>query len=53
MTCKNVLSLRQSHVHDEDEFECVVEREPVDGVDEGLEDGQEGVDDPVLVDKWC
>ena len=45
---ENVLSLWQGHVHDEDEFEGVVEGKPVGGVDQGLEDGQEGVDDPVL-----
>ena len=44
----NVLSLRQSHPHDEDELEGEVEREPVGGVDEGFNDGQTGVDDPVL-----
>ena len=43
-----VLSLRQSHVHDKDEFEGVVEGKPVNGVDHGFDDGQEGVDDPVL-----
>ena len=44
----DVLSLRQSHIHDEDELEGVVEREPVGCVDERLKNGQEGVDDPVL-----
>ena len=43
-----LLGLWQSHVHDEDEFEGVVEWEPVDGIDHGFEDGEEGVDDPVL-----
>lgn len=43
-----VLSLWQSHVHDEDELEGVVEGEPISGIDERLDDGQEGVDDPVL-----
>lgn len=45
----DLLGLRQSHVHNEDELEGVVEGEPVGGVDGGFEDGEEGVDDPVLV----
>ena len=46
--CGYLLSLRESHIHDEDELEGVVEWEPVSGVDSGLKHGQEGVDDPVL-----
>ena len=45
---RHVPSLRESHPHNEDELEDVVEREPVDSVDGRLKDGQEGVDDPVL-----
>ena len=45
---RNLLGLWESHVHDEDELEGVVEGEPVGGVDEGFDDGEEGVDDPVL-----
>lgn len=41
-------SLRKGHPDDEDELEGVVEGEPVDGVDGGLNHGEEGVDDPVL-----
>ena len=44
----DVLSLRQSHVHDEDELEGVVEGEPVDGIDHRLQNSQEGIDNPVL-----
>ena len=43
-----LLSLWESHVHDEDKLEGVVEWEPVGGVDERLDDGEAGVDDPVL-----
>jgi hypothetical protein len=43
-----LLGLGESHPHDEDELEGVVEWEPVSGVDHGLDDGGEGVDDPVL-----
>lgn len=46
---RDLLGLWESHVHDEDELEGVVEGEPVDSVDHGFEDGEEGVDDPVLV----
>ena len=42
-----LLGLRQSHVHDEDELESVVEWEPIGGIDDRFDDGQEGVDDPV------
>ena len=41
-------SLGKSHPKDEDELEGVVEREPVNGVDRRFENGQEGVNDPVL-----
>ena len=44
---KDVLGLREGHPEDKDELEGVVEGEPVDGVDGALEEGQEGVDDPV------
>lgn len=44
----NVLGLGESHPEDKDELEDVVEWEPVDGVNSGLDNGQEGVDDPVL-----
>jgi len=40
-------SLWQGHPKDEDEFECVVEREPVDGIHGALKNGQEGIDDPI------
>jgi len=40
-------SLGESHPEDEDELEGVVEWEPVNSVDSALEDGQEGIDDPV------
>jgi len=40
-------SLGKGHPQDEDELEGVVEGEPVDGVDSALENGQEGVGDPV------
>ena len=43
-----LLGLRESHPHDEDELEGVVEWEPVGGVDHGFDDGGEGVYDPVL-----
>ena len=43
-----VPSLRKSHPKDEDELEGVVEWEPVDGIDGGLNDSQEGVGHPVL-----
>jgi hypothetical protein len=33
---------------DKDELECVVEWEPVHGVDGALKDGQEREDDPIL-----
>ena len=45
---QDLLGLRECHVHDEHELECVVEGEPVRGVDGRLKDGQEGVGDPVL-----
>lgn len=41
-------SLWKSHPENEDELEDVVEREPVDGVDSRLKNGQEGIDNPVL-----
>ena len=44
----DVPGLGKSHPHDEDKLEGVVEREPVGGIDHGLKDGQEGIDDPVL-----
>jgi hypothetical protein len=43
-----VPSLRESHPNNEDELEDVVEREPVNSIDRRLNDGQEGVHDPVL-----
>ena len=42
-------SLGKCHPEDEHKLEDVVEGEPVDGVDGRLNDGQEGVGDPVLV----
>ena len=44
-------SLGKCHPQDEHELEDVVEGEPVDGVDGGLNDGEEGVGDPVLIEK--
>lgn len=44
----NTPSLGKGHPEDKDELEDVVEWEPVDSVDGRLNDGQEGVDDPVL-----
>lgn len=41
-------SLGECHPEDEHELEDVVEGEPVDGVDGRLNDGEEGVGDPVL-----
>lgn len=40
--------LWESEPEGEEELEGVVEREPVDGVDQGLEDGEEAEYDPVL-----
>lgn len=48
---KYVPSLGKCHPEDEHELEDVVEGEPVNGVDGGLNDGQEGVGDPVLFAK--
>jgi len=39
--------LRKSHPQDEDEFEGVVEGEPVDSIDSAFKDCQEGIGDPV------
>ena len=47
--CWDVLGLWEGHPHDEDEFEGVVEWEPVGGVDDGLSDREAGVDNPVLL----
>jgi hypothetical protein len=41
-------SLGKCHPEDEHKLEDVVEGEPVDGVDSRLNDGEEGVGDPVL-----
>ena len=41
-------SLGKCHPEDEHELEDVVEGEPVDCVDSRLNDGEEGVGDPVL-----
>ena len=41
-------SLGKCHPEDEHKLEDVVEGEPVYGVDGRLNDGQEGVGDPVL-----
>lgn len=38
---------RQSHPNHEYEFEGVVEREPVNGIDGRFDDGEEGIHDPV------
>lgn len=40
--------LWESKPKGEEELEGVVEWEPVDGVDQGLEDGEEAENDPVL-----
>ena len=45
---KDILSLWQSQVHNKDELEGVVEREPVGCVDGRLNDGQGSVNNPVL-----
>jgi len=37
----------KGHPQDQDELEDVVEWEPVDGIDDALEDGEEGIDNPV------
>jgi len=37
----------KGHPQDQDEFEDVVEWEPVDGIDDALKDGEKGVDNPV------
>lgn len=41
-------SLGKCHPEDEHKLEDVVEGEPVDSVDGRLNDGQEGIGDPVL-----
>lgn len=41
-------SLRKSHPEDKDEFESVVEREPVNGVNGAFENRQEGIRNPIL-----
>jgi len=41
------IGLGEGHPKDEDELEGVVEWEPVDSIDHALEDGEEGVNDPV------
>lgn len=46
---EHLRSLWQRHPNDQDKLEGVVEGEPVDGVDRGLDNRQEGVDDPVLL----
>lgn len=40
--------LGKAHPEDKDEFECVVEWEPIHSVDGALKDRQEGVDNPIL-----
>jgi hypothetical protein len=37
----------KGHPQDQDKLEDVVEREPVDSIDDALKDGEEGVDHPV------
>jgi len=37
----------KSHPQNQDELEHVVEGEPVDGIDHALQDGEEGIDNPV------
>lgn len=44
----NSPSLGKSEPKDEDELECIVEWEPVDGANKALKDGEESEDNPVL-----
>lgn len=48
MRAEDLRSLGEGHPDDEAELEGVVEGEPVNGVESGLNDGEEGVDNPVL-----
>ena len=45
---QNSPSRWKSHPEDEDELEGVIEWEPVDSIDSGLDDGEEGIGHPVL-----
>jgi hypothetical protein len=43
----SAISGRKGHPQDQDELEDIVEWEPVDGIDDALEDGKESIDNPV------
>lgn len=45
---ENLPSHWESEPENEDELECVVEWEPVDGADQALKDCQESKNNPVL-----